>query len=110
MGGVCSPLFLGGGGGGGGGLPFFTPIFQFRAAIFGPFLHGKMLNFGPLHGKMHFAPPPFPRGKMTFFDTLKNGLADLPRDVHFWGGGRGGGYPPWTPHGFFNDDLTPLTL
>ena len=54
-----------------------------------------MLNFDPLRGKMHFDPPPFPRGKLTIFDTLKIDFADLPRDVHFWGGvgGGWGGYP-----------------
>ena len=43
---------------------------------------------------MHFDPPPFPRGKLTIFDTLKIDFADLPRDVHFWEGVGGvGGYP-----------------
>ena len=57
-----------------------------------------MLNFGPLHGKMHFDPPPFPRGKLTIFDTLKIDFADLPPNLHFGGGVGGvGGGPPMDP-------------
>ena len=87
---------------GGGGLPFLPPIFAKSAGKNGPFLHGKMLNFDPLRGKMHFDPPPFPRGKLTIFDTLKNEFADLPRDLHCWGGATP--YFLWaTHHGFFID-------